>query len=267
MTMPRCSTVILLAAAAGCASSGAPAATTDTEPRRDLVRETDARLVSPPAAQEAAPSAEPEPGPEPPTPSDDAAIDRATRPSEETIARLEAIYEARAEGVLSQYNQADVHFMTGMIGHHAQALVMAGLAPKNEASPAIRVLCARIINAQRDEIDVMQRWLRDRDLPVPEFEIHDDQLMVHGPAHAMHMPGMLSAEQLDELRAARGSDFDRLFLLYMIQHHEGAVIMSHQLFESEGAAQSDFIFKLASDIQADQGSEIDRMQRMLDAMR
>ncbi len=188
------------------------------------------------------------------------------RPSPETAARLDALYRARADSARARYHPADVHFMTGMIGHHGQALAMAGYAPENGASHSIRILCARIINAQKDEIAVMQRWLRERGRPVPEIHIENGRFAVRGPAHAMHMPGMLTAEQLDELRHAKGRDFDRLFLEYMIMHHEGAVTMVSELLATDGAAQGDFVFKLASDIQADQGSEIDRMQRMLDAM-
>ena len=91
--------------------------------------------------------------------------------------------------------------------------------------------------------------------------------MIHGPDHAHHMPGMLSPEQVDDLRNARGPDFDRLFLVYMIQHHQGAVTMVDELFATDGAAQGDdLIFRLASDIQADQTSEIERMESMLEAM-
>ena len=189
-----------------------------------------------------------------------------TRPDAATISRLEALYQARADSALTGYHAADVHFMTGMIGHHAQALVMSGFAPENGASPTIQTLCARIINAQKDEIDVMQAWLRDRGLEVPEIHIADGHLMIHGPEHAMHMPGMLSEEQLEELGRAHGTDFDRLFLKYMIMHHKGAVTMVLELFDTDGAAQDDFVFKLASDIQADQSSEIERMQLMLDAL-
>ncbi len=189
-----------------------------------------------------------------------------TRPDAATVARLEALYQARADSALTGYHAADVHFMTGMIGHHAQALVMSGFAPENGASPTVQTLCARIINAQKDEIDVMQMWLRDRGLEVTEIHIADGHLMIHGPEHAGHMPGMLSPEQLEELRHARGRDFDRLFLKYMIMHHKGAVTMVLDLFDTDGAAQDDFVFKLASDIQADQSSEIERMQLMLDAL-
>ncbi len=180
-------------------------------------------------------------------------------------AKLEALYRARIDSARMRFTEADVHFMTGMIGHHAQALVMAGLAPTHGASPAVQTLCARIINAQKDEIATMQHWLRDRGQLVPEVSITGTTLMVHGPDYAMHMPGMLTPEQIQELDDARGRDFDRLFLTYMIQHHRGAVTMVHSLFGTDGAAQDGAVFKLASDIQVDQITEIARMELMLDA--
>ena len=212
------------------------------------------------------PTPEPAPAAAPPTPPPTTPTPTVTRPNAATIARLEALYQARADSALTGYHAADVHFMTGMIGHHAQALVMSGFAPENGASPTIQTLCARIINAQQDEINLMQSWLRDRGLEVPEIHIADGKLMIHGPEHVMHMPGMLSAEQLEELSHARGPDYDRLFLKYMIMHHKGAVTMVIELFATDGAAQDDFIFKLASDIQADQSSEIERMELMLEAL-
>jgi len=173
-------------------------------------------------------------------------------------------------------SEADVDFMTGMIHHHAQALVMSALAPTNGASTSVRTLTARIINAQKDEIAVMQRWLRQRGRPVPEVGA-DGQIsgmsgmsgrgeMTDMADHSAHMPGMLSPEQLAELAEAHGQDYDRLFLTYMIQHHNGAVTMVHELFASDGAAQDDFVFKIASDIQVDQTTEVARMQQMLDAL-
>lgn len=180
-----------------------------------------------------------------------------------TTAELEALYQARADSALMNVHAADVAFMSGMIGHHAQALVMSGFAPENGASPSIRTLAARIINAQKDEIQVMQTWLHDRGQEVPE-----GRGMRHMGDHAGHamMPGMLSQEQIDELAEARGPAFDRLFLTYMIQHHNGAVTMVHELFATDGAAQDDLVFKLASDIQVDQITEVARMQSMLDAL-
>jgi uncharacterized protein (DUF305 family) len=179
---------------------------------------------------------------------------------------LEALYRARKDSARQGFTEADGRFMTGMIGHHAQALVMAQMAPTHGASPSVRTLCARILNAQRDEIATMQHWLRDRGQPVPEVHVMDASMMVHGPDYLMHMPGMLTPAQLAELDGARGDEFDRLFLTYMIQHHGGAVRMVHDLFAVDGAAQDDAVFKLASDIQVDQITEIARMQSMLDAM-
>ncbi|MGH7566130.1 MAG: DUF305 domain-containing protein [Gemmatimonadota bacterium] len=171
---------------------------------------------------------------------------------------------ARADSVRSSYTAADVEFMTGMIHHHAQALVMSRMAPTHGASGPLQIMAERIIVGQNDEIALMQRWLRDRNQPVPDPG--DSNMATHGASHAMHMPGMLSAEQLAELDAARGPEFDRLFLTYMIQHHQGAITMVQELFGSHGGAQGDAIFKLASDIAADQDSEIARMQSMLREM-
>ena len=192
-----------------------------------------------------------------------------SRPVTETTADLEALYWARQDSARTSFTEADVHFMTGMIGHHAQALVMSRLAPTHGASLAVQTLAARIINAQQDEIATMQRWLRDRGQPVPEIRIDGLNLMIHGAGeHASHMdmPGMLSPAQLRELGAARGAEFDRLFLTYMIQHHGGAVVMVDDLFGTDGAAQDPATFKLASDIQVDQRTEIARMESMLEAL-
>jgi len=192
--------------------------------------------------------------------------DEAPRPDASSTAQLEALYRARTDSARLRFTDADVHFMTGMIGHHGQALVMSAMAPTHGASPSIQTLAARIINAQNDEIAWMERWLRDRGQPVPQLHIQGTTLRVHGAEHAMHMPGMLTDEQLQELDAARGAEFDRLFLTYMIQHHQGAVTMVHDLFGTDGAAQGAATFKLASDIQVDQSTEIARMKLMLDSL-
>ncbi len=189
----------------------------------------------------------------------------APQPTAEN-AEFEALYRARMDSAMMLFTEADVRFMTGMIGHHGQALVMAALAPTNGASSSIQTLTARIINAQKDEIATMQQWLRDRGQVIPEVEITGTTMIVHGPEYAMHMPGMLTEEQLRELEAARGSEFDRLFLTYMIQHHQGAVTMVHGLFATDGAGLDEAVFKIASDIQADQTTEIARMELMLEEM-
>jgi uncharacterized protein (DUF305 family) len=181
-------------------------------------------------------------------------------------AEMEAIYRARRDSARMRFTEADVRFMQGMIGHHAQALVMARLAPTHGASPAVQTLAARIINAQQDEIATMQRWLRDRGQPVPEIHIEGTTLMVHGAEHGAHLPGMLTAEQLRELDLARGPEFDRKFLGFMIQHHRGAVVMVDALFATDGAAQDEDAFRFASDAQVDQRTEIARMELMLEEL-
>lgn len=183
---------------------------------------------------------------------------------------LEELYWSKIELDRMSFTDADVNFMTGMIGHHAQALIMSRLAPKNNASPEIQTLAARIINSQQDEILSMQNWLRLRNQPVPEVHIDGLNLMIHGLNGHHHdhtnMPGMLSDEQLQNLSEAEGSEFDRLFLKYMIDHHNGAVIMVDELFGADGAAQDEGAFRLAADINADQVTEIQRMQLMLEEL-
>ncbi|HEY4101215.1 MAG TPA: DUF305 domain-containing protein [Gemmatimonadales bacterium] len=155
----------------------------------------------------------------------------------------------------------DVNFVTGMIAHHSQAIVMAKWAPTHGASEDIQTLCSRIINAQTDEIALMQRWLQDRHQPVPEAKPVPMKMMMNGVETEMLMPGMLTDEQMKQLDAARGTDFDHLFLRFMIQHHRGAVQMVTDLFAA-GAGQDEGVFKMANDIQADQTTEINRMARM-----
>ena len=184
-----------------------------------------------------------------------------TAPSPVSRARDDsaAIAVARADSAGKPYTNADIQFMSMMIAHHAQAIDIARWAPTHGASASLRVLSERVINAQKDEIALMQRWLRERQLPVPEASA----TMTMAGGHMHHMPGMLSAEQLAQLDRARDKEFDRLFLTFMIQHHSGAVTMVEDLFRSEGAALDDTVFKLASDISADQTTEIERMQQML----
>jgi uncharacterized protein (DUF305 family) len=161
------------------------------------------------------------------------------------------------------FTPADVQFISGMISHHAQAIVMAKWAPTHGASQPVRVLCERIINAQTDEIALMQSWLRDRHQPVPEAKPGPMKMMMNGVEHEMLMPGMLTDEQMKQLDAAKDAEFDHLFLRFMIQHHNGAVAMVNQLFATDGAGQDEQVFKMANDIQADQSTEINRMTKMI----
>ena len=191
----------------------------------------------------------------------------ASSSSSGATADLEALYWARQDSARTDFTEADVRFMTMMITHHAQALVMSHMAPTHGASEQVQTLAARIINAQKDEIATMQRWLRQRGQSVPEIEMEGTALRVDGmKVHGMDMVGVLTQGQIDELDAARGTTFDRLFLRYMIQHHSGAVTMVDRLFSTDGAAQDEAAFKLASDINVDQKTEIARMERMLDAL-
>lgn len=155
-----------------------------------------------------------------------------------------------------RHTPADVRFMQGMIGHHAQAIEMTTLLRSRTDREAMRLLARRIELSQADEIRMMQEWLRERGEAVPDEHAHH----AHG---ATLMPGMLTPEQMARLAAARGAEFDGLFLAFMIEHHEGALVMVQELFATPGAGQDSEIFAFASDVEADQRMEIDRMGAML----
>lgn len=196
-----------------------------------------------------------------------ASCQSAPTPAEGPVARapapLSGIEQARADSARRPYTQADIRFMSGMIGHHAQAITMSRRAPTHDAGATVQRLAARIINAQQDEIALMQRWLADRRQPVPDGRTEGMRMTMNGMDHVMLMPGMLSADQMRQLDAARGGEFDRLFLTFMIQHHRGATAMVRELFATVGAAQDQTVFKLASDVNVDQTTEIARMESML----
>jgi uncharacterized protein (DUF305 family) len=159
---------------------------------------------------------------------------------------------------------ADVAFMRGMIGHHAQAVTMTALIADRTSNPRFRLLGERIAVSQQDEIATMRRWLAARGVPDVADAAHDAhaQHSSHGPTHAM-MPGMLSQAELDSLAASRGPAFEQMFLRKMIRHHEGALTMVATLFGQNGAAQDAEVFAFASDVTADQRAEIRRMTAML----
>lgn len=188
-----------------------------------------------------------------------------------------AIARARADSVRLPYTKADIDFMSGMIHHHAQAITMSRMAPSHQADAAVQRLTARIINAQSDEIRLMQGWLEDRNQPVPQVDSagnvtvgmagmagHNMASMPGMSGAAMPaMPGMLTDAQMKELDKARGKEYDRLFLTYMMQHHRGAISMVQDLFASQGAGQDESIFKFANDVEVDQSTEIRRMLTMM----
>lgn len=162
------------------------------------------------------------------------------------------------------HTAADVAFMSGMILHHAQAVLIAEWAPTHGASPSLQAMCERIVVGQQDEIGLMSRWLRSKNEAVPDpASFH---AMMPGMDHSMLMPGMLTPDELSRLDLARGPEFDRIFLEYMIVHHQGAITMVDQLFATHGAGQDEVVFRFASDVYADQTTEIRRMQGMLAAL-
>ncbi|HET9010921.1 MAG TPA: DUF305 domain-containing protein [Gemmatimonadaceae bacterium] len=177
-----------------------------------------------------------------------------------------AIARARADSARYPYTAADVHFMSAMIHHHAQAIAMSRLAPTHGADAAVIRLADRIINAQQDEIATMQKWLGDRGQRVPEATPGPMKMTMGGMEHEMLMPGMLTADEMKQLDEARGKEFDRRFLASMIRHHRGAVSMVQELFGTYGAAQDEIVFKFANDVNVDQTTEIARMERMLAAL-
>jgi uncharacterized protein (DUF305 family) len=171
----------------------------------------------------------------------------------------------RPDLVRAPYSEADVEFMAGMIPHHAQAVLIAGWAGSHGARPDVRVLCERIVVGQRDEIETMRTWLRDRGQIVPDAKATHHRMKMNGVEHDMLMPGMLTAEELARLDKARGAEWDRLFLEAMIRHHQGALKMVDDLYGAHGALQDEDVFKFVSDLYADQTIEIERMQKMLEA--
>jgi uncharacterized protein (DUF305 family) len=155
-----------------------------------------------------------------------------------------------------RHTAADVRFMQDMIGHHAQALEMVALLRTRTNRDDMRLLARRIELSQEDEIMLMQQWLQQRGQQVPDAHAH------HAPGATL-MPGMLTPEEMGRLASATGKEFDRLFLEFMVKHHEGALVMVSELFASPGAAQESDIFSFATDVDADQRIEIARMGGML----
>jgi uncharacterized protein (DUF305 family) len=171
----------------------------------------------------------------------------------------------RPDLVRQPYSEADVDFMAGMIPHHAQAVLIAGWAESHGARPDLRRLCERQVVGQRDEIETMRTWLRDRGQTVPDPKATHHRMKMNGVEHDMLMPGMLSPEELARLDKARGPEWDRLFLEAMIRHHQGALKMVDDLFNAHGALQDEDVFKFVSDVYADQTTEIEFMKKMLAA--
>jgi uncharacterized protein (DUF305 family) len=175
-----------------------------------------------------------------------------------------AAAQAQPAAQAPPHTEADVRFIHGMIGHHAQALEMTALVPARAARADVRLMAERIDVSQRSEIDRMEQWLRARGVAVPAADAHH----AHG-AHAQHgaggeaaMPGMATPEEMARLAQATGAEFDQLFLELMIRHHEGALVMVEALFGSPGGGQDPEMYSIASEVDADQRMEIDRMRAM-----
>lgn len=160
------------------------------------------------------------------------------------------------------YTVADVKFMQGMIGHHTQAIIMSAYAPTHGASNNVLKLARKIDISQRDEIVFMKHWLEDRHQAVPTDATYE--MMMSMPD--MRMPGMLTTQQLAQLDAARGAEFDRLYLMFMIGHHQGALSMVKDLNATPAAAQDPDIFRFVTDVDTDQRAEIYVMHELLDMM-
>ncbi len=155
-----------------------------------------------------------------------------------------------------QFSEADVRFMQGMISHHRQAMEMSALVDDRSNREAVEALAERISLSQEDEISMMAGWLEDRGLEAPAADAHHD-------SDYDLMPGMLSMEEMAQLEAAEGFEFDSLFLNFMIDHHEGALMMVDNLLDQPGSAQDSELYRFTTDVTSDQTSEIERMITML----
>jgi uncharacterized protein (DUF305 family) len=155
----------------------------------------------------------------------------------------------------------DVQFMQHMIMHHAQAVEMTALIDSHTKNKELHTLGARISRSQADEIKFMKRWLATRGEPVAPPMHHMPGMDM--ASHSMLMPGMLTPTQMEALRKAKDTDFDRLFLEGMIQHHTGALTMVKDLFDTAGAGQDAELFNFTTDVDSGQRAEIRIMQTML----
>lgn len=164
---------------------------------------------------------------------------------------------------LPPLSHADVEFMQGMIMHHTQAVEMTALIPSHTDNKDVRSLGAKISSSQADEIRMMQRWLAARGQATSTEMPGMPGMDMSGKPMAP-MPGMLTPQQMEALRNARGAEFDRLFLAGMIQHHGGALVMVKELFDTAGAGQDADLFNFATDVDNTQRAEIRIMQNMLE---
>lgn len=179
------------------------------------------------------------------------------------------VLPATTRATLPPRSVKDVEFMQGMIMHHAQAVEMTAMIESRTVNKDVRLLGARISQSQLDEMKFMKRWLAARGEPdsmpmpdMPSSHSHANHSATQ-KGHQMMMPGMLSQQQMSELRKSKGSEFDKLFLTGMIQHHIGALVMVKDLFDTAGAGQDAELFNLATDVDTSQRAEIGIMRNML----
>jgi uncharacterized protein (DUF305 family) len=174
---------------------------------------------------------------------------------------------ANTRATLSPISRKDVGFMQGMIMHHAQAVEMTALIDERTENKPLRLLGARISHSQSEEMKFMRRWLEARgestEMPMPKMDMSMSGMDMSNHRHTMLMPGMLTPEQMEALKNAKGAEFDRLFLKGMIQHHGGALTMVKELFDSAGSGQDAELFNFATDVDSGQRAEIRIMQNML----
>lgn len=180
------------------------------------------------------------------------------------------ILPSSTKGKLPPRSAKDIEFMQGMIMHHGQAVEMTAMIESRTQNKEVRLIGAKISQSQSDEINFMERWLKLRgektEMPMPEMDMSkmDHSNMDHSKMGHPLMPGMLTPKQMEALKKSKGVEFDRLFLAGMIQHHEGALVMVKELFETAGAGQDAELFNFATDVDSGQRAEIKIMQTMLD---
>lgn len=176
------------------------------------------------------------------------------------------VLPADTKAKLPPSSKKDVDFMQGMIHHHSQAVEMTALIEARTENKEVRLLGARISQSQTDEMNFMKRWLEVRNEPTTHQMTgmsNMGNMDMSDHKHQMLMPGMLSPKQMDALKKANGAEFDRLFLKGMIQHHNGALVMVKELFDTAGAGQNAELFNFATDVDSGQRAEINIIQTLL----
>jgi uncharacterized protein (DUF305 family) len=177
------------------------------------------------------------------------------------------VLPANTTAKLPPLSPKDVEFMQGMIHHHSQAVEMTAMIEDRTKNAGVRKIGAKISQSQSDEMNMMKRWLKVKgektEMEMKGMSGMEMGGMDHSKHSSMLMPGMLTPKQMEALRTSTGAKFDELFLKGMIQHHEGALVMVKDLFDTAGAGQDAEIFNFASDVDTGQRGEIKIMQEML----